>query len=352
MLSVEEKVPLKKFNTLGFHSIAEYFCSVSSQNELSEALVWAKNKKISVFVLGGGSNVLLVGDIKGLVIHISILGIELLSQNGDDLVIKVGAGENWHQLVLKTLEMGWYGLENLSLIPGSVGAAPIQNIGAYGVELSERFDSLEAVHKATGKYKKMNLDDCQFGYRSSFFKRDGQDEDVITSVNFRLSLKSDICIEYPILKQSLMKLHTQLQMKHDQSFNEMLTPKMISDIVCSIRRSKLPDPKDIPSVGSFFKNPVVSSEIASDLIAKYPDTVSYSSCKGSIKISAAYLIEKAGWKGFKKNGVGVHDKQALVLVNLGGSAQDLLSLALEIQASILEKFSIELEIEPRVYRQP
>ena len=182
MLQITKKVSLQKYNTFALPSTAEYFCSVSSQAELSEALAWGKKHKQSIIILGAGSNVLLVGDLAGLVVHISILGIELTSQKEDDLVIKVGAGENWHQLVLKTLEMGWNGLENLSLIPGCVGAAPIQNIGAYGVELSERFDSLEVTHKATGDVRRMDLSDCQFGYRDSFFKQSGQDEYIITAV--------------------------------------------------------------------------------------------------------------------------------------------------------------------------
>jgi|TARA_B110000459_G_scaffold143843_1_gene156707 UDP-N-acetylmuramate dehydrogenase len=350
MLQITKKVSLQKYNTFALPSTAEYFCSVSSQAELSEALAWGKKHKQSIIILGAGSNVLLVGDLAGLVVHISILGIELTSQKEDDLVIKVGAGENWHQLVLKTLEMGWNGLENLSLIPGCVGAAPIQNIGAYGVELSERFDSLEVTHKATGDVRRMDLSDCQFGYRDSFFKQSGQDEYIITAVSFRLSVKPDICIEYPALKQALMKLHTQLQMKHGQSFHEILTPKMISDIVSSIRRSKLPDPAIIPNAGSFFKNPVISLEAETALKKEYPDITSYDLYNGNMKIAAGYLIEKAGWKGFQRNGVGVHDQQALVLVNLGGSGYELLSLASDIQASVLEKFGIALEIEPRVYQ--
>jgi UDP-N-acetylmuramate dehydrogenase len=350
MLSVEKNVPLKKFNTLNFESTAEYFCSVSSKIELSEALTWAQEKNLPIIVLGKGSNVLITGDMQGLVVHIAIMGIELSSQNEESLVISVGAGEDWHQLVLKTLEMGWFGLENLSLIPGSVGAAPIQNIGAYGIELSDRFDSLEVVDKTTGQYKKMSIEDCQFGYRDSFFKRAGQDKYIIVLVNLRLSLKPNISIEYPALKNYLMNLHTQLKMKHGQSFEKYLTPKMISDIVCSIRRSKLPDPLNSPNIGSFFKNPIVTSENLLSLKKLYPDIVSYNLCDENMKISAGYLIEKAGWKGYKKNGVGVDDRQALVLVNLGGSAEDILSLAYEIQTSIFEKFSIQLEIEPRIYR--
>ena len=167
MLSVEKNVSLKKLNTLNFESTAEYFCSVSSKNELSEALTWAQEKNLPIIVLGKGSNVLIAADMQGLVVHIAIMGIELFSQNEENLVVSVGAGEDWHQLVLKTLKMGWFGLENLSLIPGSVGAAPIQNIGAYGIELSDRFDSLEVVDKTTGQYKKMSIEDGQLGYRDS-----------------------------------------------------------------------------------------------------------------------------------------------------------------------------------------
>jgi UDP-N-acetylmuramate dehydrogenase len=350
MLSVEKNVSLKKLHTFNFESKAEYFCIISSKKELSEALVWGKERDLSIIVLGKGSNVLFANDIRGLVVQIKIMGIELFSQDKDNLVVNIGAGEDWHQLVIKTLDMGWYGLENLSLIPGSVGAAPIQNIGAYGVELSDRFDSLEVVDKTTGQYKKMNLEDCQFGYRDSFFKRSGQDQYVIVSVNLRLSLKPNICIEYPALKNEIMRHHMQIEMKHDRNFEDYLTPKMISDIVCFIRRSKLPDPMVAPNAGSFFKNPIVKSEDLLGLKKLYPDIISYNFCKENMKISAGYLIEKAGWTGLKRGGVGIDERQALVLVNLGGSAQDILSLANEIQVSILEKFGMTLEIEPRVYR--
>ena len=350
MLQVTEQFSLHKHNTFGFQSIAEFFCSVSTEDELSEALAWAKKQKIVTTILGDGSNVVLTGDLAGLVINIAILGVELVSQNKDDLVVRVGAGENWHQLVLKTLEMGWNGLENLSLIPGCVGAAPIQNIGAYGVELSERFDSLEAMHKTTGVIRKMDISDCQFGYRESVFKKAGQDNHIITAVNLRLSTKPNICIEYPALKQSLMRLHTQLQMKHGMSFHDTLTPKMISDLVCSIRRSKLPDLKHTPNVGSFFKNPVISCNAEIALKEKNSDLVSYDLYNGSMKIAAGYLIEKAGWKGLQRNGVGVHDQQALVLVSYGGCGKELLSLATDIQNSVMKKFGIALEIEPRIYK--
>lgn len=353
MLDIQQQVSLLKYNTLALPSTAEYFCKISSTSELYEALAWAREKQLPIILLGGGSNVVLAGNLAGLVIHIAISGIaltngELVSQ--EDLVsgidsaqferiIRVGAGENWHQLVLYTLEQGWYGLENLSLIPGLTGAAPIQNIGAYGVELSDRFHSLEAIKLSSGDSITMSLSDCQFGYRDSFFKGAGRDQYAITAINLRLSTKEDLCLEYPALNNFFEK---------NQS-GAPITPKQVSDAVCAIRHSKLPDPKDIANAGSFFKNPVISSEQMSVLQEQYPNMVSYDQANGTKKLAAGWLVEQAGWKGVEQSGVGVHNEQALVLVNYQGTGQALLSLAGDIQASVSDKFGITLEIEPRVY---
>lgn len=355
MLKIQQQVPLLKYNTLALPSKAEHFCEITSETELCEALTWARQKDLPITLLGGGSNVVLAGDLAGLVIHIAIPGIvlakgELVSQEGLDpleRIIKVGAGENWHQLVLYTLEQGWYGLENLSLIPGLSGAAPIQNIGAYGVELSDRFHSLEAIELSSGESVTMTLSDCQFGYRDSFFKGAGRDQYAITAINLRLSTKADLCLEYPALKTYLetKSLETESGNKSVTS----VTPKQVSDAVCAIRHSKLPNPKDIANAGSFFKNPVISSEQLKVLQKQYPQLVSYDQANGTKKLAAGWLVEQAGWKGVKRSGVGVHDKQALVLVNYQGTGQALLSLAKDVQASVAEKFGITLDIEPRVY---
>jgi len=344
MLDIQQQVSLLKCNTLALPSTAEYFCKVSSTSELCEALSWARGKQLPITLLGGGSNVVLAGNLAGLVIHIAILGVELVteqnaSSESDQRIVRVGAGENWHQLVLYTIEQGWYGLENLSLIPGLAGAAPIQNIGAYGVELSDRFHSLEAIDLSSGEAITMSLSDCQFGYRDSFFKKAGRDRYAITAINLSLSTKTDLCLEYPALSNFFEKNEPATS----------ITPKQVSGAVCAIRRIKLPDPKNIANAGSFFKNPVISSEQMKALHKQYPNMVSYDQANGTKKLAAGWLVEQAGWKGVEQSGVGVHNKQALVLVNYKGTGQALLSLAGDIQASVAEKFGITLEIEPRVY---
>ena len=363
MLNIQQQVSLLEHNTLALPSTAEYFCTVSSSRELSEALSWAKVKQLPITLLGGGSNVVLAGNLAGLVIHIAILGIKLITEQNtspqsDQRIVRVGAGENWHQLVLHTLEQGWYGLENLSLIPGLAGAAPIQNIGAYGVELSDRFHSLEAIELSSGEPVTMTLSDCQFGYRDSFFKGAGRDQYAITAINLRLSTKADLCLEYPALKtyletESLETKSLETEVIEGKSLGNKsvtsVTPKQVSDAVCAIRHSKLPNPKDIANAGSFFKNPVISSDQLNVLQKQYPKLVSYDQANGTKKLAAGWLVEQAGWKGVKRSGVGVHDKQALVLVNYQGTGQSLLSLAEDVQASVAEKFGITLDIEPRVY---
>jgi UDP-N-acetylmuramate dehydrogenase len=341
MFQIQKQVSLRHLNTLALPAIAENFCKITSQDALCEALSWANKHQLPITVLGGGSNVVLARNFSGLVLQMAISGVELESEQQDHRFINIGAGENWHQLVRHTLDQGWYGLENLSLIPGLAGAAPIQNIGAYGVELSERFHSLEAIHMATGELRRMDLSDCQFGYRDSFFKGLGRDQYVITRICLQLSVQPNLCVEYPALKQVLMDDTGQLQ---------DISPQQVSDAVCTIRQSKLPDPKDIPNAGSFFKNPVVGSEQVAILRNKYPDIVGYDQGDGRMKLAAGWLIEQAGWKGIIRAGVGVHAKQALVLVNYSGSGDDILSLASDIQASVLEKFGLEIEVEPRIYR--
>ena len=353
MLNIQQQISLVKYNTLALPSTAEYFCKVFSEPELHEALVWARQKHLSITLLGGGSNIVLAGDLAGLVIHIALPGIAQVAETHPDQterIIRVGAGVDWHQLVLHTLEQGWYGLENLSLIPGLAGAAPIQNIGAYGVELSDRFHSLEAIELSSGEAITMTLDDCQFGYRDSFFKGAGRDQYVITAINLRLSTEINLCLEYPAL-QRYLEAKNLFEVTQSSVIQAKITPKQVSDAVCAIRRSKLPDPKEVANVGSFFKNPIVNAEQLESLQQQYPQLVSYDQVDGRKKIAAGWLVEKAGWKGITHSGVGVHNRQSLVLVNYHGTGEDILSLANDIQASVLEKFGVTLEIEPRVYCQ-
>lgn len=345
MLRIEKQVSLQRYNTLALPSIAEYFCQVKSEHELKEALEWSKKYRLTTTVLGEGSNVVLAANIGGLVIHMAILGIEQLTPTSGsvdrpdtDCIIRAGAGENWHKLVRYSLAQGWYGLENLSLIPGLCGAAPIQNIGAYGVELSDVFYQLEAICLTTGEHVSMALEDCKFGYRESYFKGAGRDQYIIIAIQLRLSSKANPCLDYPVLKQVIAQ------------GNQPVTPQNISDAVCRIRQSKIPDPQQTANAGSFFKNPVVTTAQAEQIKHIFPTLVSYNQDNGCQKLAAGWLIEQAGWKGIKREGVGVHPQQALVLVNHHGSAEALLSLARDIQTSVFEKFQVKLEIEPRVYQ--
>ncbi|TNF03148.1 MAG: UDP-N-acetylmuramate dehydrogenase [Gammaproteobacteria bacterium] len=338
MLDIQSAVSLQTMNTLALSASAEYCCRVVSLEMLQEALGWARDKRLQVTVLGGGSNVILADDIPGLVIAMAIPGMTLDRQQAEQCLVRVGAGENWHQLVLNTLSQGWFGLENLSLIPGLAGAAPIQNIGAYGVELSEHFHSLDAIHINTGEPVTLSAEDCRFAYRDSFFKHAGRDQYVITSLVLSLSTQPSLRLDYPALQQAI-----------EQRNLSSVTPEVVSQVVCDIRRSKLPDPRDIPNVGSFFKNPVMSAEQAKHLQRDFPDVVSYPQADGRVKLAAGWLVDQAGWKGVSLSHVGVHQQQALVLTNRGGNSEELLALANDIIRSVQSKFAVTLELEPRVY---
>lgn len=335
-----ERVDLSSRNTLALPGLAEHFCTVTSVSQLQEALAHARSQRMAVTVFGGGSNLVLTGDVAGLVIDMAIPGRQLLGMENDLVRVRYGAGEHWHGLVNHALENGWYGLENLSLIPGRAGAAPIQNIGAYGVELDQVFLALEAVEIDTGVQLRLDREDCTFGYRDSIFKHGLRGRVVITGIELQLCSNARPNLEYPALRQWLLEANFDL---------DRVTPRQVSDAVCAIRRSKLPDPAAIPNAGSFFKNPVVSAEQADALQWHFPDLPRYPQPDGTVKLPAGWLIEKAGWKGRKKGKVGVHDRQSLVLVNLGGANGDeLLSLAWDIERDIRERYAINLEIEPRV----
>lgn len=344
MLDIQAAVSLQPYNTLSLPATAEFFCRINTREDLFEALEWARQKHIPVTPLGGGSNLVLVDDLPGLVLQIAIPGIALApgSELGEQRNIHIGAGENWHQLVLYTLEKGWYGLENLSLIPGLAGAAPIQNIGAYGIELSELFHSLEAVHLPTGELHTMQADDCRFGYRDSLFKQAGRNQYVITAITLSLSVRPHLRLSYPALLQALEGCDA-----------ASLTPAMVSAAVCEVRRSKLPDPASLPNTGSFFKNPVVTEDQAAALRQQFPDIVCYPQTDGTVKLAAGWLVEQAGWRGVTRGRVGVHDRQSLVLGNFGGgTGAELLALAEEISDSVQQKFAVALEIEPTIYPAP
>jgi UDP-N-acetylmuramate dehydrogenase len=268
-------------------------------------------------------------------LHNRIQGRTIIEENSDHVIVEFGGGENWHETVLYTLEKGWGGLENLSLIPGTVGASPIQNIGAYGVEIKDTFHALTAFHIPTGTFHTLYHSDCAFGYRDSVFKSEKKGQYFITAVQFKLSKQPVIKTQYGDIQATL-----------DGWGISEPSIRDISNAVIHIRQSKLPNPAEIGNCGSFFKNPVVDSQIIPALTVQYPDIKTFPAGEGLTKVPAGWLIEKAGWKGFKRNQIGVHAKQALVLVNYGGgTGAEIIALAKEIQADIFQKFGIELEME-------
>lgn len=333
-LTIQKDFDLKKFNTMGLSSKASFFVEVDSVSDLKKAIEFAKEKDLEILVLGGGSNILFKSDFEGLVIHNALTGKEFTSPTE----LRVSAGENWHELVLFCVENELYGIENLSLIPGSVGAAPIQNIGAYGVELESVFISLEALMIETGELKTFTKKDCKFGYRDSIFKRELKGNVVIVSVTLGLTKELKINTTYRALSEKL-------------SEKGVIDPdiKDVSRAVIEIRQSKLPDPDEIGNTGSFFKNPVISTEHFNQLKIEYPEIPSYPITERQVKVPAGWLIDKAGWKGKRVGDAGVHAKQALVLVNYGNATgEEIWNLAKEICLSIHTQFKITLTPEVNV----
>lgn len=328
---------LAELTTFGLPARAEYFASCASLDEVREALEWHRNQATPLHVLGGGSNVLLAADLEGLVLRMGIEGIAEVGRKDGWIRVRVGAGVPWHAFVMTALERGWYGLENLSLIPGSTGAGPMQNIGAYGVELEERFESLEAVDVTTGETVHFAHSDCAFGYRESVFKGKLKGRFVITSVTFNLLEVPDLRLDYGAIRNELEALGVQEP-----------TPRAVSDAVIRIRRSKLPDPAVVGNAGSFFKNPVVPEVLAKELKKRYPDMPNYPAA-GGVKLAAGWLIDQAGWKGHDRGTHGVHDRQALVLVNKGGAeGSDLIQLARDVHGDVFDRFGVSLEREVNV----
>ncbi|MDO3382706.1 UDP-N-acetylmuramate dehydrogenase [Gilvimarinus algae] len=339
MALVLPEFDLARFNTLASPARARAYMSVASREELVEALQFAREHSLPILPLGGGSNIVLREDFPGLVVHIKMRGIELVHETQEHLWVRAQAGENWHEFVLYCLAMGWYGLENLSLIPGSVGAAPIQNIGAYGVELDSVFAELTALEVASRLAVTFDGDGCGFGYRDSVFKQRLKDQYIICDVTFKLNKTAHLRIDYPALAERLAAIP-----------RDALTAEQVSAAVCAIRREKLPDPETIPNAGSFFKNPVVPANHFEALRSRYPDIVGYPQADGKVKLAAAWLIDRAGWKGVSEGNVAVHSQQALVLTNPGRAyGEELLFLAERIRASVRQTYDVELEIEPRIY---
>ncbi len=331
--------PLQHRNTLGLKSSASAYVSVASDEALVEALEWASVHDFPVITLGQGSNVVLAGDVEALVVHQVLRGIEVIESDSENVVIKVAAGENWHALVQWCLQQGYYGLENLALIPGTVGAAPIQNIGAYGIEIGPFIRRVHTIGIKDRQRVRLDGSACEFAYRDSIFKRALRDKVVITAVELTLCKKPHLQLSYPALRNYL-----------DIHCAGELTPQAVFDAVVAIRRSRLPDPADTPNAGSFFKNPLITQQQLLELVGRAPNIPQYPQADGQVKLPAAWLIDQCGWKGKRLGGFGVHPQHALVLVNYGGDkGSELLALAGEIRRSVLDAYGIDLEIEPRVY---
>ncbi|KAB5627246.1 UDP-N-acetylmuramate dehydrogenase [Pseudomonas putida] len=334
----QERVSLKPFNTFGIDVKARYLALAHDDDEVRQALALAAQRQLPVLVVGGGSNLLLTRDVDALVLHVASRGRRILSDDGERVVIEAEAGEPWHPFVQWGLAQGLCGLENLSLIPGTVGAAPMQNVGAYGVEIKDVFAGLTALDRETGQLRDFTLNECAFAYRDSVFKRN-PGRWLILRVRFVLSRTLRAHLDYGPVRQRLQELGVQ-----------EVTAQAISDAICSIRREKLPDPAELGNAGSFFKNPVVSAQLAESIRARYPSLVAYPQSEGQVKLAAGWLIEQAGWKGYREGDAGVHRLQSLVLVNYGqASGAQLHALAQRIQADILERFGVELEMEPNLY---
>lgn len=337
-LQVQARVSLKPYNSFGVDVQARLFAQAHSDDDVRDALAYATQHEVPLLVIGGGSNLLLTADIQALVLRMATRGIRLLSDNGQQVVIEAEAGEPWHPFVQHTLAQGLSGLENLSLIPGTVGAAPMQNIGAYGVEIKDVFAGLTALDRQTGELRDFSLDDCKFAYRDSLFKQE-PGRWLILRVRFNLNRTEHLHLEYGPVRQRLT----------EQGIDRP-TASDVSQAICSIRSEKLPDPAVLGNAGSFFKNPLVPAALVTRLKAEFPDLVAYAQPDGQMKLAAGWLIERAGWKGFREADAGVHKLQALVLVNYGAATGlQLLDLAQRIQKDIWQRFQVELEMEPNRY---
>jgi UDP-N-acetylmuramate dehydrogenase len=341
-MQIQQNISLKPYNTFGLDVKAKLFSSFRNTGELSELI--QQSSQEHRLILGGGSNILFTKDFDGLVLKNELKGIEKTGEDDDYAYVKAGAGENWHQFVLHCIKNSWAGVENLSLIPGNVGASPMQNIGAYGVEIKEVFHELKAFHIQEKTNYTFTLKDCEFGYRESVFKRKYKDEFVILNVTYRLRKTPVFNISYGAIEQELEKMRL-----------EKLTIAAISQAVINIRSSKLPDPAQIGNAGSFFKNPSVSKELFESLQSAHPQIVGYTNADNTVKLAAGWLIEHSGpqqsvsWKGYRNGDAGVHSKQALVLVNYGNAkGNEVYTLSQRIVDSVQQKFGVVLEREVNI----
>ena len=337
-MQIESGVSLKPYNTFGLPVAARQLVRIRSDADVRAVLDHPELGRAPKFVLGGGSNVILTRDLPEVVLKVEVPGLRVVDDGPQATVVEAGAGVAWHELVAWSVDQGLAGLENLALIPGTVGAAPVQNIGAYGLELQDRFEALDTVDLVTGRSVTLRAEACAFGYRDSVFKRALAGRSVITRVRLRLPKPWQPALGY-----------LDLMRKMDETGNHRPDPRTVFDWVCTIRRAKLPDPAQIGNVGSFFKNPVVSPEQCRDIIARDPHVVHYPMDDGSFKLAAGWLIDACGWKGKTIGHAGVYEKQALVLVNRGGAVgAEVQTLARAIQESVYGRFGIRLEPEPLI----
>jgi len=339
-MHIESSVGLRTYNTFGLPAVAHTLVRIASDADVRSAVDHPMLAGAPKFVLGGGSNIILTRDMPQVVLKVEVMGRRLVEERADAWIVEAGAGESWHGLVMWTLAQGYPGLENLALIPGTVGASPVQNIGAYGVELQDRFDSLDAVDLRTGDTITLGADRCAFGYRDSVFKRSLAGQVVITRVRFRLPRPWQPALGYLELERKLAELRS-------ADPQAQPSPQQVADWVIAIRRAKLPDPACLGNAGSFFKNPVVTPEQCRDIIGRDPEIVHYPMPDGSVKLAAGWMIDACGWKGKTVGQAGVYEKQALVLVNRGEAiGSEVMTLARAIQESVYGRFGIRLETEP------
>ena len=333
---MKTNVNLQPYNSFGFDAVAKYFVEINTIDDLQTLIKSGELQKHKTLILSGGNNVLFQEDVfDGLVVYINTKGVEILREDENEVVVRAQAGEDWPDFVRFCVGKGWHGIENLAHIPGKVGAAPVQNIGAYGMELKDSFLQCEAIAMETGETKVFTKEECRFGYRESIFKSELKGQYVITSVDFLLQKNAQLHLEYGNIKAYL-----------EQNGIETPTLQQLHDAICAIRDAKLPDVKQIGSAGSFFKNPVISAEQFEALQKDYPNIPHYPDAEGMVKVPAGWLIEQAGWKGWRDEHVGVYDKQALVLVHYGGGkGEDIVELARKIQDSVEEKFGIMISPE-------
>lgn len=339
LIQPEKRFTLSTKNTLAAPSVAEYFYVAKNAGELQAATDWARSNKLSISLLGGGSNVLLSENISALVVQPVFLGKNIIKEDASFVWVNAGAGENWHAFTQWSIDSGYFGLENLSLIPGSVGAAPIQNIGAYGVEVASLIEQVQVFDLHSGETRWLNADECGFAYRDSIFKHELGRVFVVINVLFKLNKAANIHIDYPALQSYI----------NDQNIQSAApTPRQVANAVIAIRQSKLPSVDELPNAGSFFKNPIIAEQQAQALLSTHTDMPCYDAGAGLRKIAAAWLIDRAGWKGQSINGISVHESQALVLINPSAKPlADILHFASQVQADVQKKFGIQLEIEPQ-----